>query len=811
MKRYQTLIDILVGLFSSPTGSTLIVSAVVLPSLAISLLLLSSLIAVPAFATPPDRPIAVKPEAMERIGAIKASQGYFHLPLQVSVNDANINDVVITVVDTSKEPEKIGDAMRINLADAPTVAQTKEDDNQIRTMSITAKIPVFKQAGVYKIELEISDAKGSVYDRVILYQEVSAKNQATLYTQRQWREVRKQRRSDNIEKEKTVRVFSGELAVVDNKTLERSSGDKAVNTGNETLLVRADNELGQDAKYVTDSSATAWRARDPVTVNGRIVFTDFDGSVKPLVNAGIYLYDDDTFGDDFLGSVATNGNGEYSFSVNNDDGWLQNGRDLYIKLKLRNTRWRVHDGGDYEWASNVRNDLNEGAVVNFGTLTPGDDMEAAQIFSFINRAWLHVTSVAGRDPGFVEIDYPSTGDFFNGQIHLSAATNRAPDIAIHEYGHFLMEAAYPDGNPSPGGSHNFSQNTQDERLSWSEGWATAFMLSLCNDGQYNWDEGTSESAGEWPSCRVQNDTGGQEIERYSGTNRLGEKQEARVAAALLDLMDSNNDDNGGSEDRGRNSLSDDNTPNRVSLQTIYNQVMWGSGHNDMLDYWVSLSGELSGATWTDANEIFRYNWMSISPPIDLSCVASKVAVADTKDYARVITDLRSFRDEGLKPLAKGREFIQLYYRHSPELAMLIIGDSKGRAHAARVVNHFANLGAAAKQHALLEKIAAQKAPLISADIAKSIEYLFQLIDKKGSGELQQDVKLVRAEYNTVAKMPLAEALRYSESLQKADEQKEIKPIRQRDFAPASKKADWELIRRNLPAESGMNTGDKKSM
>src|SRR5690606_17117092 len=108
MKRYQTLIDILVGLFSSPTGSTLIVSAVVLPSLAISLLLLSSLIAVPAFATPPDRPIAVKPEAMERIGAIKASQGYFHLPLQVSVNDANINDVVITVVDTSKEPEKIG-------------------------------------------------------------------------------------------------------------------------------------------------------------------------------------------------------------------------------------------------------------------------------------------------------------------------------------------------------------------------------------------------------------------------------------------------------------------------------------------------------------------------------------------------------------------------------------------------------------------------------------------------------------------------------------------------------------------------------
>ncbi|WP_331353449.1 hypothetical protein [Cellvibrio sp. UBA7671] len=796
MKSLKEITGRLLALLSSPTVSTLVISSVVLPSLVVSLLLLSSLLATPAFATPPDRPIAAMPESIEKITSLKATQGSFTVPIRVTVNDVRINEVVINISDATTLPaKKMGEATRTKIAN---------DKQRVKDTVVKAIVPAFSQAGIYKIELEIGDTKGVIYDRVIFYQEVSEKKQARLFTQKQWREIRQKKRSEDFTKMKSVRAFSGNLTNVDDTTLARIVTDK----NRAVLLARADKELGQDAKHVIDSSKTAWRERDPVTVNGRIVFTDFDGSVKPLVNAGIYLYDDDTFGDEFLESVATNGNGDYSISVNNDDGWLQNGRDLYIKLKLRNTRWRVHDGGDYEWASGVRDDLNEGAVVNFGTLTPSDDMEAAQIFSFMDRAWQHITSVGGRDPGFVEIDYPSSGDFYNGQINLSASTNRAPDIAIHEYGHFLMDAAYPGGDPSPGGAHNFGDAVQDERLSWSEGWASAFMLSLCNDGQYNWDEGTTEGAGEWPSCTNQNDAGGQALELYSGANRLGEKQEARVAAALLDLMDSNNDNNGGSEDRGRNSLSDDNTPNRVSLETIYNQTMWDSGHNNMLQYWTSLSGELSGATWTDANEILRYNWMSISAPIDISCVASKVAAAEFKDYPAVITDLRNFRDQALKPLAKGRQLMQIYYRHSPELATLLIGDKNGRSHAAQVVRHFSSLGAAAKNHAQLEKIATNNEPLISPTIDKSISYLFQLIETKGSRELQSDLKVVRAEYRTIAKMNFADALVYAESLPQAETQKELPPINQQDLAPASRKVDWELIKRNLSPQSGINTTEK---
>jgi len=797
MKSLKEITAPLFNLLSSPTVSTLVISSVILPSLMISLLLFSSLLAAPANATPPDRPIAAIPDADEKITSLRAIKDSFIVPIRVTVNDARINEVVITLIDTTGVPTKIGEATRLKISD-----EKQRNKNTV----VDTKVPAFNKPGVYKIELEIGDSKGVVYDRIIFYQEVTEKNKAVLFTQKQWRDTRNKRRTESFTEAKTVRAFSGNLTPVTKEVLTRIVSDEQ----RPVLLVRADKDLGQDAKYVVNSNNTVWRERDPVTVNGRIVFTDFDGSIKPLVNASIYLYDDDTFGDEFLESDATSGNGDYSFSVNNDDGWLQNGRDLYIKVKLRNTRWRVHDGGDYEWASDVRDDLNEGTVVNYGTLTPSDDMEAAQIFSFIDRAWQHIVSVGGRDPGFVEIDYPSSGDFYNGQVNLSASTNRAPDIAVHEYGHFLMDAAYPDGDPSPGGAHNFGDAVQDERLSWSEGWASAFMLSLCNDGQYNWDEGTTEGRGEWPTCTNQNDTGGQQLELYSGTNRLGEKQEARVAAALLDLMDSNNDNNGGSEDRGRNSLSDDNTPNRVSLATIYNQTMWGSGHNDMLQYWTSLAGELSGATWTDANEILRYNWMSIAAPIDLSCVASKVAAAEFKDYAIVITDLRNFRDEGLKPLAKGRELMQLYYRHSPELATLLIGDKQGRSQAAQIVRHFSALGAAAKNHAQLEKIAASNAPLITPAIDKSINYLFELISKKGSRELQSDLKTVHEEYRIIAKMNFAEALRYAESLPQAETQKDVQPINQRDFAPASRAVDWELIKRNLSPESGINSTEKSS-
>lgn len=737
-------------------------------------------------ATPPERPVDIELVSAESLADLRAEGDRFAVGVSFAVNAKRDEVHLFTQVFTTDGvvPETAAEER------TPIRAPQMQQDDQRTTGRVDAEIPVLRDPGVFRVEIAARDGDGAIYDRIVLMQVVDDRG-ARLYTQAQWREERKRRRKNAFEESRSVRALAGRLRVLGEGELERHPVQAP---DQKDLQVRADADLGGDAPFVRDVSHRAWTKVDPVTYRGRIVYTDFEGTVRPLHNAGVYLYDDDTFGDDFLGSVATDGNGRFSFTVNNDDGWLQNGRDLYIKLKLRNTRWRVHDGGDYEWATDPSNDLNEGAVVDIGTVTPDDDMAAVQIFGFINRAWLHVTAVAGRDPGFVNVDYPGGGDFFDGEVNVSAASNRAPDIVIHEYGHFLMEAAYPGGDPSPGGAHNFGETSQDERLSWSEGWATGFMLSHCNDGQYNWDEGTTEGAGEWPACRNQNDPGGRELELYSNSgNRLGEEQEGRVAAALLDLMDRADDDNGGSENRGRNGEEDENASNRVGLDTLYNDVMWSSGHNDVIDFWYALNGELSGATRSDAREIMRYNWMSVPGAIEI-CVASRVATEDFEDAADQLDGLRAFRDEGLKPLVRGRQLMQLYYRHSPELATLLMEDRGARAAAGEIVRHFAGLGRAALNHAVLEKYIRANEPLMPDNVKAAADRIFELIDAQGSEALRDDAAVVEAQLRRYGSLPLHQVMAIAEREAEAGAKDAGPAVDPLDFAPASRDVDWDRIR-----------------
>ncbi len=737
----------------------------------------------PVSATPPDRPVAIQLVAEDELPRMKGTEQAFNVVVKVRAQP-DIKGVRIYT-----------EVMRTE-ALVPRVIAKEEQRYKLDTVEqLEVRVPRVKEKGIHKVEIAAGDLNGAIFDRVMLYQVVDDQG-ARLLTQKQWRGDRAKQRGQMFRKSRSVRRLSGHLRTVSKQDLEGvnvAAGDRRF------VLVRADGNPGSDASHVQDHSQRAWSDRDPITVRGRIVYTDFEGTVRPLINAGIYLYDEDTFGDDFLGSTATDWNGEYSFSVNNDDGWLQNGRDIYIKLKLRNTRWRVHDGDDYEWASDVREDLSEGSVVDFGTLTPEDDQEAAQVFAVINRGWNHISTVGSRDPGFVDVLYPGSGDFFDGQVNISAASNRAPDIVIHEYGHFLMESAYPAGNVSPGGGHGFNDTTQDARLAWSEGWATGFMLSVCNDGQYNWDEGTTEDPGEWPTCTTQNDAGGRQIERYSNsTNRIGEQQEGRVAAAILDFIDAANDDNGGTEDRGRNDRSDDNTPSRVSLSTIYNEVMWGSGHNNFLEFWRSLAGEVTGTLLSGASRIMQYNWMSEPISIELDCVASKIAVADSPDYGRLLNGLRAFRDEGLKPLEDGRRLMQLYYRHSPELAMLLLKDGEARKDAMQIVMHFSMIGEAARNHQKLKQLSAANQLFVPPAIASGAKRIFALIDREGSKELQGDATRVYRELDRFGSLTLSEAMELASQRKKAQANDPSMTVRQHELAPASRKADWDLIRKHLP-------------
>lgn len=55
-------------------------------------------------------------------------------------------------------------------------------------------------------------------------------------------------------------------------------------------------------------------------------------------------------------------------------------------------------------------------------------------------------------------------------------------VVAHEYGHFVV--AHFSHDDSPGGDHRISDNTEDIRLSWSEGWGNFFSSAVRNDPTY---------------------------------------------------------------------------------------------------------------------------------------------------------------------------------------------------------------------------------------------------------------------------------------------------------------------------------------
>lgn len=755
----------------------------------------------PSWATPPTPPAVIAVEDAQ-LAKLESRDGVFVLPLRIQVRE-EIKGLVVSwrLLDTEGFELK-------TLKEGKVAVELKSERGEQR---VEVQVPALTKRGRYRVELELVGYIGdkpAIVDRVVLYQ-VFEDGKPSLVTAP---DLRKQ---DSLQRKEAFRRHLGkfpdrpDIRLLSPPTIAvppSFSVEATAMKDRPQLQVRGDGPPASIRRYVVDHVKDSWSRNDPITVRGRIVFQDFEGTWRPLVNVSVNLYDDDTFGDEHLGTTVTDWNGNWSFTVNNDDGFLQNGRDIYYEFHLGNTRWNVRDAGgdDYVWQSAVHDDLSDGAVVDFGDETGSTDPEAMQVFAVFNLGWNHIATAGGQDPGMIETRYPTSGSFFSPSaetVNIDTADNDGPDTILHEYGHALMHKAFGGTSISPGGAHGFGDDSQDPGLAFSEGWGTGFMLSVCPDGMYNWHEGNTENAGEWPSCTVQND-GGREIEQFAdGGNRVGERNEGRVAAAINDFLDQPNDTNGGSEDRGRNSESDANSGNRISLATIFRDSMWGFVHNDFLEFWTTFAGNLSGTTRTQADNIMQYNWMSL--PVDLSCVASKITVAERKDAPTLLEGLRAFRDKGLKPLQVGRQWIQTYYSHSPELAMLLIRDAEARKAAVEIIAHFSELGKAFAHHRTLERMLNANTQVLPKNVEAAIQRVLRTIEKEGSPELRREVEPIRETLRPFRGLSLAEAMNLVEGMTPAEKAGAMAVMRPGALAPASRKADWSLIRKHLPPSEGV--------
>jgi len=178
------------------------------------------------------------------------------------------------------------------------------------------------------------------------------------------------------------------------------------------------------ALLVTVSFSGFWSpavyADDSINVSGRFTFA----GGEPVRYAYVEVMDSEFGPDELRASGFTDSSGYYSFSgLNNDDGWGQDGRDIYVKCYARNwaadvignPRWMpewLFEGDTYTFKTSTKDDVDDGDV-DMGTKdAPGDVDEAFNVFDTINKGYDFLAGV-GLDPGQVTVFWD---DWFVGDM-----------------------------------------------------------------------------------------------------------------------------------------------------------------------------------------------------------------------------------------------------------------------------------------------------------------------------------------------------------------------------------------------------------
>jgi hypothetical protein len=129
----------------------------------------------------------------------------------------------------------------------------------------------------------------------------------------------------------------------------------------------------------------------------------------------------------------------------------------------------------------------------------------------------------------------------------------------------------------------------------------------------------------------------------------------------------------------------------------------------------------------------------------------------------------------------------MYYRNSPEIALLLARAPDLRRHAARVVSFYGTLGQLALKGDGAQSKAADQ-PAVPEELRGPIRELVAGLEKGGSAELRRDLEDFRSLLQKVESLTIREAREKVEQLQAKRRPAGKRAIDQRDLTPASTKA-----------------------
>jgi hypothetical protein len=281
-----------------------------------------------------------------------------------------------------------------------------------------------------------------------------------------------------------------------------------------------------------------------ITVSGHYEYWDNNGILRPTVWGRVWIYDVDPTGFQRLTDV--NGRNEWFTDANGNftSGLILNydpedggGLDIAVFIFTWNWATVVINGTGliYNFGIGIWYNCPDGYHVDFSSLgVPSNQIGAWIIFSYhcgIAAGWNYLNTSVDYETPTVTGRWPYGNwpvYWTNGTIDLPGWACWWPDIILHEYGHHVMNSLYgyiptPPGGPPP---EHYINETSNNVTAWSEGWAHFFPLVVFNDPVLE---------DPWSSTNL-------EIPHWCSPGwDDGDEVEGRVAGALWDIFDSQND------------------------------------------------------------------------------------------------------------------------------------------------------------------------------------------------------------------------------------------------------------------------------
>ncbi len=310
---------------------------------------------------------------------------------------------------------------------------------------------------------------------------------------------------------------------------------------------------------------------DCINLSGQIIYKDTDETPAPLINCFVSAYDGEYEGENvYLGTVSTDNEG--NFYLDNIDFSEDGLMEIYLIVEMRSEEFQVISEVDDNPLYFIVNPIiiTEPQDIDFDiqeapSFTPFN--ESVWVFSYLNNAWSFVNSESDQSPDSVQAVVSTEIEWAHFEpdnqliVIPEGSWTEFQDVTIHEYGHAIMYNAYNgESIPDAGGFHS-PEDCYNQGLAWSEGWSHFLVCAVKNNGTI---------ISPFEPLNIE------DIPEYFCRDDINE---TRVAGALYDLWDNNNDG------------SDVNELCNISFNTIWSEVIWNSFHTGFLPFWEELNDD----------------------------------------------------------------------------------------------------------------------------------------------------------------------------------------------------------------------------